>query len=189
MYGRKLKQILEKTSLDESPAVINFWNSYKNLKIPIEDEITNEEEIFQFYTSLSSFIKKKNLFLSKEMIKLYLILWLITFEIIENKNLKQNTKEKYLNKSKIDTKIFIEKFDEKKPSKNLKYFISTKGNINSILQNSIFNLILSLIGMTFFKKNKIIYGGIIFFFMNKITTKVWKKNFKVFLKNIFKIEK
>eukprot|EP01080_Neovahlkampfia_damariscottae_P006466 gene6466-10472_t len=167
MYGQKLKQILEKSSLDKSPAVIKFWNSYNHLKEISQEE---EENIFQLYSTLFEFIKKRNSFLSKEMIKLYLIFWLITFDIVENKNFTQTLKEKYLNNSKIETKLFLDKFKKNSMSKYLKYFISTTGNINSIVQNSIFNFILSLISMSFLKRKRLIFGGIIFFLLNKITS-------------------
>jgi hypothetical protein len=164
MFGKKLQRILEKQNTNKSPVVRNYWKLYKNSTI--------EEKKIEIFPKLFFFITQRTSYLSEEMIKLHLILWLITFEIIEDMNYSQSEKEKYLNQLKLETKKFLDNF-QNPPSVWLKFFISNTGNTSAVVQNSMVNFALSLISMTFIKKNRLFIGGVVFFILNSIQSSVF----------------
>jgi hypothetical protein len=164
MFGKKLQRILEKQNTNISPVVRNYWKLYKNSTI--------EEKKIEIFPKLFFFITQRTSYLSEEMIKLHLILWLITFEIIEDMNYSQSEKEKYLNQLKLETKKFLDNF-QNPPSVWLKFFISNTGNTSAVVQHSMVNFALSLISMTFIKKNRLFIGGVVFFILNSIQSSVF----------------
>jgi hypothetical protein len=164
MFAKKLQRILEKQNTNKSPVVRNYWKLYKNS--------TLEEKKIEIFPKLFFFLSQRTSYLSEEMIKLHLIMWLITFEIIEDKSYTQPEKEKYLNQLKLETKKFLDNF-QNPPSGWLKFFISNSGNTSSVVQHSMVKFALSLISMTFIKNNRLFIGGLVFFFLNSIQSSVF----------------